>query len=403
MNITIERLGHHGDGIAAGPVFVPRTLPGEVVEGELVDGRIEKPRILEPSADRVRPPCAHFQSCGGCALQHASDRFVADWKVQSVETALRAQGVATAVAGIETSPPRSRRRAVLSGRRTKKGALVGFHARASDMVVALPECQLLMPQLMAALPALEKMTVLGGSRKGEVTFTVTQSEAGLDIAVAGGKPVDQALYSELAMLAQTHDLARLSWNSDDIVNRRPPHQRIGAARVIPPAGAFLQATLHGQQVLTDAVVAAAEGAKRVVDLFAGCGTFTLPLAARAEVLAVEGSADMLAALEQGWRMAPGLKPVQVEARDLFQRPLMPDELAKVDLAVLDPPRAGAEAQVKQIAASALNRVVMVSCNPQSFARDARILVDAGFAPGPIRVVDQFRWSPHVELVTSFLR
>ncbi|WP_095587786.1 class I SAM-dependent RNA methyltransferase [Actibacterium ureilyticum] len=403
MKLTIERLGHHGDGIAPGPVFVPRTLPDEVVEGAVEDGRMAQPSVVTPSPDRVRPPCPHFRGCGGCALQHASDVFVEAWKAAAVTAALMAQGLDVPIAGVVTSPPRSRRRAVLSGRRTKKGALVGFHARASDTIVAIPDCELLRPELIAAIPALEQMVVAGASRKGEVSITITLSEAGLDIAATGGKDMDRALFSALAGLAEQGDWARLSWNGDVVVTRKPPTQRFGPARVVPPPGAFLQATAHGQQVLTDAVLAAADGAVRVVDLFAGCGTFSLPLAQLAEVHAVEGSAEMTQALEQGWRQAQGLKAVTVAARDLFRRPLLPDELNRFDMAVLDPPRAGAEAQVDQIARSDLQKLVMVSCNPQSFARDARRLADAGFTPGPVTVVDQFRWSPHIELVCSFLR
>lgn len=403
MKLTIERLGHHGDGIAPGPVFVPRSLPGEVVEGEVENGRVAQPSVVTPSPDRVRPPCPHFRSCGGCALQHGSDTFVSGWKAVSVSAALRSQGLNVAIVGVATSPAQSRRRAVLSGRRTKKGALVGFHARASDTIIAIPDCTLLRPELIAAVPMLEEMVANGATRKGELSLNVTLSDAGLDIAVSGGKDMDRDLFSLLAGLSEQHDLARLSWNSDVVVTRRPPYQNFGAAQVVPPPGAFLQATAHGQLVLTDAVVNAAHGATRIVDLFAGCGTFSLPLAQMAEVHAVEGSVEMTEALVQGWRQAQGLKSVSVEARDLFRRPLLPDELARFDMAVLDPPRAGAEAQVEQIARSELQKLVMVSCNPQSFARDARLLSDAGFTPGPVTVVDQFRWSPHIELVCSFLR
>lgn len=397
---TIERLGHHGDGIAAGPVFVPGALPGERVSGALDGDRLSDVKILDPSPDRVRPPCTHAKSCGGCVLQHASDDLVAGFKQDVVKNALAAQKVEAEIAGLETSPPQSRRRAVLSARRTKKGAIVGFHARASDTIIPVPGCQVLTPAIVAAFPKLEALTRIGASRKGDLRLTVTESAAGLDVAVDGGKPLDGAMRVALAAVT---GLARLSWDGELVTQAAPPLQSFGAAEVAPPPGAFLQATQHGQDALTRRVLAALGPAKKVLDLFAGCGTFSLPIASQAEVHAVEGEAEMLAALDQGWRKAGGLGRVTHETRDLFRRPLLPDELNRFDLAVIDPPRAGAEAQVAEIAQSDLKRVVMVSCNPVTFARDAKTLLAAGFAMEPITVVDQFRWSAHVELFTHFAR
>lgn len=401
--LTIERLGHLGDGIAPGPVFVPGTLPGEVVTGDIVDGRIAAPKIITPSADRVAPPCRHAKSCGGCALQHASDAFVETWKRQVVETALAAQGIAAPVRGVHTSPPRSRRRATLSARRTKKGALVGFHARASDTIIGIPGCQLLLPELLAVIPALEAMTIAGGSRKGEISFTITHGSTGADVVASGGKPTDVALRTELAQIAGKHGLARLTWGDELIAQRAAPVQKFGTAPVTPPPGAFLQATPDGEAALCSAVLETVSGRKHVVDLFAGCGTFTLPVAANADVHAVEGEGDMLAALDKGWRHATGLKTVTTETRDLFRRPLMADELRPYDAAIIDPPRAGAEAQSRALVASGIPVVAMVSCNPVTFAQDARILIDGGFALDWIEVVDQFRWSPHVEIAARLSR
>ena len=185
--------------------------------------------------------------------------------------------------------------------------------------------------------------------------------------------------------------------------RRPPWQGMGRARVAPPPGAFLQATAEGEAALVAAVRGLVGDAARVADLFAGCGTFALPLAERAEVLAVEGEAAMLAALDAGWRKAEGLKRIRVEARDLFRRPLQPAELDRFDAVTIDPPRAGAEAQVRELAASRVPRIAMVSCNPATFARDAEILVAGGYKLGEVRPVDQFRWSGHVELAAAFRR
>ncbi len=403
MKLTVARLGHRGDGVADGPVFIAGTLPGEVVEGEVTGDRMTSPRIVIPSTDRVRPPCPHARSCGGCALQHASDDFVARWKVEVVKNALAAQGLTAPFRPIVTSPARSRRRATLAGRRTKSGVIVGFHARASDTLVNIPDCHLLHPDLMAAFPALQGITSAGASRKGELALTVTRSDGGPDVAVTGGKPADAVLRLTLAQMAEAHGLSRLTWEGEVIALRAPPAQIFGSARIIPPPGAFLQATSEGEAALLAVVTEALGDAHRVADLFAGCGTFALPLAARAEVHAVEGEVAMLEALEGGWKQAPGLRRITTEARDLFRRPLLPDELSRFDAVVIDPPRAGAEAQMRALAEARVPVIAAVSCNPVTFARDARILTEGGYRLHWLQVVDQFRWSPHVELAALFSR
>ncbi|CUH45209.1 class I SAM-dependent RNA methyltransferase [Ruegeria atlantica] len=398
---TITRLGHQGDGIADGPVYAPRTLPGEVVSGTLLDQFLTDIRVETPSDQRIKAPCRHYKSCGGCQLQHAADGFVADWKVEVVRTALAAQGLEALMRPIHTSPERSRRRATIAVRRTKKGTLAGFHGRASDTITEIPDCHLLDPALIAAIPVAEALAILGGSRKGELAVTLTLSEAGLDVAVKGGKPLDGPLELALAQATEKHGLARLSWDGEVIAMRQPPVQRFGQANVVPPPGAFLQATKDGEQALLKAISEAVGDSKRVVDLFAGSGTFSLPLAEGAEVHAVEGEPAMTQALDQGWRRARGLKRVTTEARDLFRRPLMPDELKSFDAAVIDPPRAGAEAQVTELAQALRPVIAYVSCNPVTFARDAKILVNAGYTLEWVQVVDQFRWSSHTELAARF--
>lgn len=336
-------------------------------------------------------------------MQHGSDAFVASWKTAIVERAMTARGLPFPFRTLHTSPPKSRRRARLSGKRTKKGAMVGFHAKGSDALIDVPDCQLLLPAIMAGFPALEALTMIVASRKSEVNLTVTDTLNGLDVWVETERELTGQLRIELAALAEAQNLARLAWNDDVVVTRKPPEQMFGKARVAPPAGSFLQATREGEAALVAAVVGAAGKAKKIIDLFSGAGTFTLPLAETAEIHAVEGDGEMLATLDRGWRHAQGLKAVTTEARDLFRRPLEPDELVKFDLAVLDPPRAGADAQIATLCASNMKRAVMVSCNPITFARDAEALIKAGFVVDWIDVVDQFRWSPHTELVASFTR
>ena len=402
---TVTRLGRRGDGVAQSGddrALAALTLPGEVIEGEAEGGRIARPRIVTPSPDRVRAACPHYRACGGCALMHASDGFVSGWKAAVVEQALAAQGIAATVAAVHTSPPRSRRRAVISARRTKGGALAGFHARASDVIVDVTDCLVLRPAILAALPGLRRLAALGGSRTAELSLSVIETPAGLDVAVRGGKPADAALLADLAALAGAEDWARLDWDGEALT-RRAPALPIGRAQVVPPPGAFLQATAEGEAALLSFLRRTLGDAARIADLYAGIGTFALPLAERAEVHAVEGLAPPLAALSAGWRQATGLRRVTTETRDLARRPLLPDELSRFDAVVIDPPRAGAQTQAAALAGSAVPVVGWIACDPVTFARDARIMLSGGYRLAALEVVDQFRWSPHVEIAAAFLR
>ena len=400
--IVIERLGRQGDGLA-GDIRAPFTLPEERVRGEIVDGAMAAAEILTPSPERIPPVCPHFGICGGCALQHGSDAFLADWKAGTIARALAAHGLSAPMLPVATSPARSRRRAVFAGRRTRKTVTVGFHGRRSEEIIDVTECHLVRPEILAARPALVALAGIAASRSTPVRIGVTTGPAGLDIDLRDAKPADAELAARAAGIAEAHDLARLAWNGDVVALRRQPFHEFGAARVTPPPGAFLQATVEGEKTLTGFVQAAIGPARRVIDLFSGCGTFTLPLAEGAEVRAVESDAAMLAALDAGWRAAAGLHRVTTERRDLFRRPVLAIELDRFDAVSLDPPRAGAEAQTREIARSKVTRVSYVSCDPATFARDAAILVAAGFAIGRLLPVDQFRWSGHVELAAAFSR
>ena len=405
MRITIDRLGHLGDGIAqteSGTIYASGLLPGEVAEGDLQGDTLVNTRIVTPSSLRVKPPCSHARTCGGCLMQHAADPFVAEWKEGIIRGALAGQGLEAPFRPIATSPARTRRRATLTGRKTKGGALVGFHARASDMLLPVPNCQLLHPDLIATFPGLEALVRLGGSRTTELQLTVTRSLAGADVAVTGGKELDSTLRLELARVTEAHSFARLTWSGETVALRASPVQRMGRALVTPPPGAFLQATAEGETALLQAVALAIGSARKMTDLFAGCGTFALPLAERAEVHAVEGEAAMTAALDKAARQTEGLRRVTVETRDLFRRPLEPDEFKGVEAVVIDPPRAGAEAQVARLSLAKVPVIAMVSCNPVTFARDARALCQAGYRLDWVQAIDQFRWSAHVELAARFV-
>ena len=406
MRLTIDRLGQLGDGITmtdAGPIYAPGLLPTEVADGDLVADTLTNIRIVTPSVQRVKPPCSHAKACGGCLMQHASDDLVASWKEDIVRGALAGQGLTASFHPMVTSAARSRRRATITGRKTKTGVLMGFHARGTDTLIPVPNCQLLHPDLVAAFPGLEAIVKLGSTRSTEIQMTVTRSLDGHDILVTGGKRLDGDLRMELARLVETHRFARLTWSGETVALRAHPQQRFGRAVVTPPPGAFLQATPDGEAALLRAVTLAIGPARRIADLFAGCGTFALPLAEGCEVHAVESEAPMMAALDKAARNTHGLKRVTVEARDLFRRPLDPDELKSYDAVVIDPPRAGAEAQSKLLAASRVPVIAAVSCNPITFARDAKSLTDAGYVLDWIQVIDQFRWSSHVELAARFSR
>ncbi|GAB5434512.1 MAG: class I SAM-dependent RNA methyltransferase [Epibacterium sp.] len=362
-------------------------------------------RIEDPSEHRVQAPCRHYKSCGGCQLQHVSDEFVAQWKVEIVRNALLSRKLETDFRPIQTSPTHSRRRATLTVKRTKKGAMAGFHGRASDVITVIPDCHLLAPELIAALPMAEDLALIGASRKAPLSVTITTSQAGLDVLVKNGKPLDGPLRIQMAQAVDRHSLARLTWDDELLAMEQSPTQAFGGANVCPPPGAFLQATPEGESALVAAVREGVGDARRIVDLFAGAGTFSLPLAQTAEVHAVEGEREMMQALELGWRKAQGLKKVTTETRDLFRNPLLVEDLRQFgkvyDAVVIDPPRAGAEAQIAQLAKAKLPLISYVSCNPVTFARDAEVLVAAGYKLNWVQVVDQFRWSSHTELAASF--
>ncbi|MCL4131247.1 UNVERIFIED_CONTAM: hypothetical protein GTU68_035448 [Idotea baltica] len=336
-------------------------------------------------------------------MQDRLDADVAAFKREGVVRALRTANVETDVEPTLTVPPHDRRRVKLAYQRTKKSALIGFYGAGTHTIVPVPECKVARPEILASLPKLCDLLRHGAPRKRALAVTVTVSEGGLDVSVAEGKELDMTLREALGREAEVCDLARLVWNGEQIALRRPPVQRFGRVQVVPPPGAFLQASSVGETMLRDLVVEAVGETKSALDLFAGCGAFSLPLAERASVLAIEGEAAMMAALDAGWRNAEGLRAIAVETRDLFRRPLLPEELNKFEAAVFDPPRAGAQAQAAHLAQSRVPVVVGVSCMPGSFARDARVLIDGGYRLERVVPVDQFRWSSHVELVGVFRR
>jgi len=402
----VDRLGQLGDGIIDSPngeIFVPFTLPGEHIEGNVKNGRINSPRIIKPVSDRIKPACKHFKSCGGCSLQHASDTVISDWKIRKTQDALSQVNLHPEFRPIINSKAGSRRRATFAAKRTKKGALVGFHGRASDVIIEISECPISDPILLSGMPAFSQFAILGSSRKAILRISATVSENGLDVKIDNGKKLSATEISKFAQICNQFKILRLMWNDDVIAQSNPPSQKMGLADVIPPSGAFLQATKSGEAALIKTVLEIIGPSKRVVDLFAGCGTFALPISSKATVHALEGDVNMIAALDSGWRAAGGLHDIKSETRDLFRRPLMPDEFKKIDAIVIDPPRAGAVSQVIEIAKANVGRIAFVSCNPATFARDASILCNNGYNLDWVQVIDQFLWNPHIELVAQFTK
>jgi 23S rRNA (uracil1939-C5)-methyltransferase len=411
VELRIDKLGSEGVGVArldGKPVLVPGALPNERVRARVAGGQAVIAALLEASPDRVAPPCRHFGTCGGCALQHLAWQPYLDFKRGLVVDALRRQGLGDAPVGaIAASPPGSRRRATLEAKRAGGTLLLGFHGRASHHIVDLGECPVLLPELARLLAPLR--TLLGRllPAGGGATVQLGAGPGGVDLGLILPVMPELEQLERLTAFAEAEDLARLWWRVGEMApmpaaQRRSLGLRFGAVPVDPPSGGFLQATAAGEAALSAAVVEALAAADRVADLFAGCGTFALALGLRAELHAVEGDGAALAALSAAARRA-GLGPVTTERRDLDARPLLVPELKRFDAVLFDPPRAGAKAQVEQLAGSAVPVVVGVSCNPATFARDARILVDGGYRLESVLPVDQFVWSPHVELVGRFRR
>lgn len=401
--LTISHVGHRGDGVADGR-FVPLTLPGEVVEVEGADERVAPARILTPSPDRVEPPCPHFGTCGGCALQHWAGAPYLDWKRNLVAAALRQHGLGPDIAPTVDAHGEGRRRVTFHARRGNGSRLaVGFAAARSHAIVAIDACPLLAPALDGALPAARAIAaVLEGVGK-PLDIQVTAAAQGLDMDLRGAGRLAERDRLRLIEAAGRAGLVRLTNHGDLVMQREPPAVLVDGLRVPLPPGAFLQATEAGETTLASLVIEAAGKAKTVADLFCGIGPFALRLARQARVRAVDSDPAAVASLAAATRAASGLKPIQAETRDLFRRPLTAADLKGLDAVVFDPPRAGAEAQARLLAKADIGRIVAVSCNPATFARDAAILVAAGWTLGTVTPVDQFRWSAHVELVAEFRR
>jgi 23S rRNA (uracil1939-C5)-methyltransferase len=408
--LTINRLGHRGDGVAdtpAGPAYVPYTLPGEVVTVEAVPGHPDRRHLVQvdkPSRERAAPICKHFGTCGGCAMQHWSLAEYHLWKRGLVVEALAQANLIAAVGDLIDAHGAGRRRAVLHARRGTHDVLeVGFTAPRAHHIVAIDECPVLAPGLDGAVQAAWAIAEVLKPAKKPLDIHVTATDSGMDVDVRGSGPLSTDRTAMLARLVEKHKLARLTRHGELVAQRAQPVLTVGRARVPLPPGAFLQATALGEATLARLVTQHVGKAKRVADLFAGIGTFALRLAETARVTAADSETSAVKALERAAQTTSGLKPVEAVARDLFRRPYLPMELKNFDAVVFDPPRQGAEAQAHELAKSTVKTIVAVSCDAMTFARDAKILIGGGYKLMGVTPVDQFRYSPHVELVAKFER
>jgi 23S rRNA (uracil1939-C5)-methyltransferase len=408
--LVIDHVGHRGDGVAlAGgeSVYVPYTLGGETVEVAPISGQPDRRHLLQverASPDRITPFCPHFGICGGCAIQHwESERYRA-WKRDIVIETLAQAKLACEVDPLIDAHGLGRRRITLHARMGTHDVLkVGFAAANSHDIIPVDRCPILDPGLSGALDAgwavAEPLIAIGKP----LDIQITATDNGLDIDVRGSGPLPAAMIATLSRVAEQHRLARLTRHGELVLMRTPPTVLIGRAQVTLPSGSFLQATVAGEETLAELVSGHCKRAKHIADLFCGVGPFALRLAAKSRISAFDSDAGAVTALRKAATSTSGLKPVKAEARDLFRRPLMPQELRDYDAVVFDPPRQGAQAQVLQLAASKIPVVVAVSCNIATFARDARILIDGGYKIEGVTPVDQFRHTPHVELVARFVR
>jgi len=443
LTVTISHIGSRGDGVGRASythhyrteehlVFVPATLPGEQVLAQPLSLSAQgiRARVIElqrEAPDRQAPGCEAFPACGGCAFQHWGIAQTTDWKMAQVTHFLDHADVAvSAIMPTHVSPPRSRRRARFHIKRLVAGSVVGFHERQGSQIVAPSGCAILEPPLLALTEALKAL----GDAHLPVGMMLTAQANLLDQgvcllieadSVTDTPPLERspALLAAFAEWARGVGLARLSLLPDGsgrpdgldptggaipLYAPSPPTVNFGAISVAPPAGAFLQASRDGEARLQAAVDEITKDAKTVLDLFAGCGTLSLPLLGRLSRLhAVEAAAAPLESLKAG-ADASGLGArVTTRATDLAAAPLTIAECAGFDAAIIDPPRSGAAAQCAMLARSTIPRLAMVSCNPASFARDAAILCDGGYRCDWLQIVDQFRMSPHIELVAQFSR
>ncbi len=414
VQIKINSLGAQGDGVGdydGTPVFVPGTMPGDLVSVEIADakkngiyGVLE--HIDEPSADRISPECSVFEKCGGCQLQYLSDDFYKSWIVDRTAAALAHHGFSNDIITDPIITPRkSRRRVAFKALKMGKSVVLGFTKKQSHQIVDIKECPVTRAEITNLIKPLRNILVDILPNRMQVELHLTVTATGIDLLVDAPLELDLKAREILAEFANTYDIAAIHFRDqgflDPVIIRRAPMMDLSGVRARLSPAAFVQATDEGENALVHEVLTACKGSKRVADLFCGMGTFTFPLAKQYQVLAVEGAKQALEALQAGANQATGLKQIVAKHRDLYRRPMTAKELSAFDAVVFDPPRAGAKEQAQELAQSDVQTIVAISCNPNTFSRDARFLADGGYSLIKVVPIDQFLWSPHLELVGVF--
>jgi 23S rRNA (uracil1939-C5)-methyltransferase len=403
--LTIDKLGARGEGVAQGPdgsIFVPYALAGETIVADVDGPRGTLVEVLTPSPHRITPFCSYFSRCGGCAVQTLAADSYARWKRDLVTSALRRAGLTNEVSDLADAHGAGRRRAAFHARYAKSRPTTGFMQARTHEIVEIDSCPLLAASMDGALPVARAIAQALASSGKPLDILVTATASGLDVDLKGHGPLNDAQRQRLVRVVLEHDLARLSNHGEIVISWRTPMLAMGKAMVAPAPGVFLQATEAGEEALVARVCAHVARAGRIADLFSGVGTFALRMAEFATVDAFDLEEAALSALAKAARVK-GLRQVAVSPRDLFRRPLGPLEVERYDAVVFDPPRAGAESQALALGASKVPIVVAVSCDAQTFARDAAILCAGGYEIARVEPVDQFRHTPHVEIVAGFRR
>lgn len=430
VKLEISELGAAADGIAeldGAPVFVPRTLPGEIVEAQVDGPRAHVTKIDKPSPARTEPECPHFGMCGGCACQHMAIDFYREWKTSLITDALSKHGISAQLQPLFCVPPHDRRRAILTASLARNGPqhtdasgaktpnaiplALGFHAAGTHNVVDIKQCLVMRPEIVEALPRLRVFLKLVVTQTRNMRVTVLAANDGLDIALTtvpanarskGKVGLSREDVTRLAANAPMLNAQRITCDGDPIYARGAPQITCANAQVTPPSGIFVQASQSAEHKMAQLILdALPKRAKNVADLFCGIGAFTFPMASRARVSAYEIERDALGALNSAIRHAQGVKQIKTNVRDLFHEPLSRKELSEFDAVILDPPRAGAKRQAENIAKSKVPVLVYVSCNPATFARDAKTLHAGGYMLQNVTPIDQFVYAAHIELVAVF--
>lgn len=409
MHLKIDRIGHEGDGIAFDNdaiIYTSYVLAGEEVDVEIVGNRGRVIEITKPSEDRIAPICPKFTICGGCSLQHWKQDEVLKWKALAISGALNRVGIECDEISVEPAYETGRRRAKFTAKRQNGELLFGFVGARTNDIIAIENCPILTTKLNLNIAKIRELIRSLTQGNEELGVLVTDCDNGIDVEITGIKALAKFNRGELEKLARAAEIAgvtRLTINGDDAFFRAAPIVKLGKALVEIPAGAFLQATQICEQKISEVILKWGKGAKRAIDLFAGVGTFSFTLKELCETNAYEIHTPSIFSLNKAAKAIAGGHTLKGFSRDLFRVPVSMLEFKNIDLVVLDPARAGAEAQVKQLIRTKIKKIIYVSCEASSFARDAKILIDGGYKLKEVKGFDQFQFSPHVEMMGLFVK